>query len=146
MPVRSVALLREREGVERRAAAHHDVLTAVELVGDRRRADAADARVKAIDVHDHAMPMGLLESLARDGLSDLSGIGDGVVILDAIVDDRGRIQSLKVLRGHPLLAKAAIDAVQQWEYEPLKLNGTATPFELTVSLWFHFEEKPKRRS
>jgi protein TonB len=71
---------------------------------------------------------------------------DGVVILDAIVDDRGRIQSLKVLRGHPLLAKAAIDAVQQWEYEPLKLNGTATPFELTVSLWFHFEEKPKRRS
>ncbi len=71
---------------------------------------------------------------------------DGVVILDAIVDDHGRIQSLKVLRGHALLAKAAIDAVQQWEYEPLKLNGTPTPFELTVSLWFHFDEKPKRRS
>jgi periplasmic protein TonB len=71
---------------------------------------------------------------------------DGVVILDAIVDDHGRIQSLKVLRGHPLLAKAAIDAVQQWEYEPLKLNGTPTPFELTVSLWFHFDEKPKGRS
>ena len=71
---------------------------------------------------------------------------DGVVILDAIVDDRGRIQSLTVLRGHPLLAKAAIDAVQQWEYEPLKLNGTPKPFELTVSLWFHFDEKPKRRS
>jgi protein TonB len=71
---------------------------------------------------------------------------DGVVILDAIVDEHGRIQSLKVLRGHPLLAKAAIEAVQQWEYEPLKLNGTPTPFELTVSLWFHFDEKPKRRS
>jgi periplasmic protein TonB len=71
---------------------------------------------------------------------------DGVVILDAIVDNHGRIQSLKVLRGHPLLAKAAIEAVQQWEYEPLKLNGTATPFELTVSLWFHFEDKSKRRS
>jgi protein TonB len=71
---------------------------------------------------------------------------DGVVILDAIVDERGRIQSVKVLRGHPLLAKAAIAAVEQWEYEPLKLNGTATPFELTVSLWFHFDEKSKRRS
>src|SRR5262245_14024158 len=35
---------------------------------------------------------------------------DGVVILDAIVDEHGRVQSLKVLRGHPLLAKAAIDA------------------------------------
>jgi hypothetical protein len=51
-----------------------------------------------------------------------------------------------VLRGHPLLAKAAIEAVQQWQYEALKLNGTPTPFELSVSLWFHFEEKPKRRS
>ena len=71
---------------------------------------------------------------------------DGVVILDAIVDEHGRVQSLKVLRGHALLAKAAIEAVQQWEYEPLKLNGTPTPFELSVSLWFHFEEKAKRRS
>jgi len=71
---------------------------------------------------------------------------DGVVILDAIVDEHGRVQSLKVLRGHPLLAKAAIEAVQRWEDEPLKLNGAPTPFELSVSLWFHFEEKPKRRS
>ena len=71
---------------------------------------------------------------------------DGVVILDAIVDEHGRVQSLKVLRGHPLLAKAATAAVQQWEYEPLRLNGTATPFELTVSLWFHFDDKPKKRS
>ena len=71
---------------------------------------------------------------------------DGIVILDAIVDEHGRIQSLKVLRGHALLAKAAIAAVEQWEYEPLKLNGTPTPFELTVSLWFHFDEKARRRS
>ena len=71
---------------------------------------------------------------------------DGVVILDAIVDEHGRVQSLKVLRGHPLLAKAATQAVQQWEYEPLRLNGTATPFELTVSLWFHFDDKAKKRS
>ena len=71
---------------------------------------------------------------------------DGVVILDAIVDEHGRVQSLKVLRGHPLLAKAATEAVQQWEYEPLRLNGTATSFELTVSLWFHFDDKAKKRS
>jgi outer membrane biosynthesis protein TonB len=53
---------------------------------------------------------------------------------------------LKVLRGHPLLAKAATEAVQHWEYEPLRLNGTATSFELTVSLWFHFDDKAKKRS
>ena len=71
---------------------------------------------------------------------------DGIVILDAIVDEHGRVQSVKVLRGHPLLAKAATDAVQQWMYEPLRLNGSATPFELTVSLWFHFDDKVKRHS
>jgi protein TonB len=71
---------------------------------------------------------------------------DGIVILDAIIDEHGRVQSLKVLRGHPLLAKAATDAVQQWEYEPLKLNGRPTAFELSVSLWFHFDDKAKRRS
>jgi TonB family protein len=71
---------------------------------------------------------------------------DGIVILDAIVDEHGRIQSVKVLRGHPLLAKAATQAVEQWEYEPLKLNGSPTAFELTVSLWFHFDDKAKKRS
>lgn len=71
---------------------------------------------------------------------------DGIVILDAIVDEHGRIQSVKVLRGHPLLAKAATEAVEQWEYEPLRLNGSPTAFELTVSLWFHFDDKTKKRS
>lgn len=69
---------------------------------------------------------------------------DGVVILDAIVDVEGHVQSVTTLRGHPLLARAAIDAVKQWQYQPLLLNGVPTPFELTVSLWFHFEDKNRR--
>jgi outer membrane biosynthesis protein TonB len=55
------------------------------------------------------------------------------------------VRSVKLLRGHPILGKAATDAVTQWQYEPLRLNGTPAAFELTVSLWFHFEDKPKRR-
>jgi TonB family protein len=75
----------------------------------------------------------------------MAGI-DGIVILEAIVDEQGRVQSVKVLRGQPLLVKPAVEAVRQWVYEPLRLNGTASAFELTVSLWFHFDDKPKRRS
>jgi periplasmic protein TonB len=63
---------------------------------------------------------------------------EGVVILDAVVDADGHVQTVTVLRGHSLLAKAAIEAVKQWQYEPLRLNDVPTPFELTVSLWFHF--------
>jgi protein TonB len=50
-------------------------------------------------------------------------------------------KTVTLLRGHPLLAKAATAAVEQWRYEPLKLNGVATPFRLTVSLWFHFTDR-----
>jgi protein TonB len=77
-------------------------------------------------------------------LAQMSNI-DGVVILEAIVGEDGHVRSVKVLRGHPILGKAATDAVAQWQYEPLRLDGTPAAFELTVSLWFHFEDKPKRR-
>jgi len=78
-------------------------------------------------------------------LAQSAGV-DGVVILDATVDEHGRVLRVTVLRGHPLLARAATEAVAQWRYEPLRLNGTPTTFELTVSLWFHFDDKAKRRS
>jgi TonB family protein len=77
-------------------------------------------------------------------LAQMSKI-DGVVILEAIVGEDGHVRSVKMLRGQPLLVKAAIDSVEQWHYEPLRLDGTPAAFELTVSLWFHFDDKPKRR-
>ena len=78
-------------------------------------------------------------------LAQMSNV-EGVVILEALVGEDGTVRSVKVLRGQPLLAKAATDAVRQWQYEPLRLNGTPTAFELTVSLLFHLDDKPKRRS
>jgi aminocarboxymuconate-semialdehyde decarboxylase len=58
----------------------------------------ADPHAKAIDVHSHAMPLGLLESLARDGLSDLSGLGDNVVVLDPAVSGVGKNAPLPLAR------------------------------------------------
>ena len=70
---------------------------------------------------------------------------EGIVILDAIVDVEGHVQSVTVLRGHAVLSRAAIEAVKQWQYQPLLLNGVPTPFELTVSLMFHFTDKKPQR-
>src|SRR5205809_1052971 len=41
----------------------------------------------------------------------------GTVELRGVIGVDGRIRELKVLRGHPLLVKAALDAVSQWIYE-----------------------------
>ncbi|MGA3099230.1 MAG: energy transducer TonB [Bryobacteraceae bacterium] len=47
----------------------------------------------------------------------------GVVRLEGVIGTDGRIRELKVLSGHPLLTKAALDAVSQWLYRPTTLNG-----------------------
>jgi protein TonB len=62
----------------------------------------------------------------------------GLVILEAVVDATGCVESVKVLRsGHPLLDREAVAALKQWRYTPLMLNGTSTPFVLTVTFNFN---------
>jgi periplasmic protein TonB len=61
----------------------------------------------------------------------------GLVILEATVDPQGRVTAVKVLRGQPLLDEPAVEAVRQWRYQPLLLNGIPTPFILTVTVSFN---------
>jgi protein TonB len=64
----------------------------------------------------------------------------GIVILEAIVDEDGRVKDVKVLRSvNPLLDREALLAVRQWQYSPVVLNGTPVPFVLTVSLSFSLQ-------
>jgi protein TonB len=60
----------------------------------------------------------------------------GVVILEAVVDREGSVEDVRVLRSIPLLDRAAIDAVRQWRYSPLLLNGRPERFVLTVTVSF----------
>ncbi len=64
-----------------------------------------------------------------------------ILILEAEVDTRGSVKAVKVLRGHPLFDEAAIEAVQQWRYQPLLLNGEPTGFIRTVTLNFSLQQK-----
>jgi protein TonB len=47
----------------------------------------------------------------------------GIVLLEVTVDEGGSVTNVRVLRGHPLLVQAAVDAVRQWKYSPTILNG-----------------------
>lgn len=47
----------------------------------------------------------------------------GTVELEAVIAADGSIQRLQVLSGHPLLAQSAVQAVEQWRYEPTLLNN-----------------------
>jgi protein TonB len=61
----------------------------------------------------------------------------GTVVLAALIDKDGNVQRLQVVSGHPLLVRAAIDAVKQWRYQPLLVNGQPIEVETTVTVNFH---------
>ncbi len=60
----------------------------------------------------------------------------GTVILEATVNERGEVTNVDVLRSIPLLDPAAVAAIKQWRYQPLLMNGVASPFILVVTLTF----------
>ena len=61
----------------------------------------------------------------------------GIVILEAQVGVNGQVKEVKLLRGVALLDDAAMEAVKQWRYQPLLLNGVPTEFILTVTVNFN---------
>jgi len=60
----------------------------------------------------------------------------GTVELRAIIGRDGSIQELTVVKGHPLLADAALDAVKQWVYDQTFLNGEPIEVETTIDVNF----------
>jgi protein TonB len=60
----------------------------------------------------------------------------GRVTLDGVIAESGRLQDLKVVNGNPLLARAAMQAVSQWRYQPFKLNGEPIRRATTITLIF----------
>jgi TonB family protein len=60
----------------------------------------------------------------------------GIVILDLVIDTKGKVESVSVVRSVPGLDEAAIAAARQWEYEPVKMDGKPVSVRLTVPITF----------
>jgi protein TonB len=70
------------------------------------------------------------------GLARQNGI-EGAVVLEGLVDEKGRVRRLRVDSGNSLLISAALRAVQQWRYRPPQLNGR--PVEVPIRIVLKFE-------
>jgi protein TonB len=64
---------------------------------------------------------------------------EGMVIVQAIIGTDGRIKDARVLRGHPLLNQAALDAVGQWRFSPTLLNTEAVEVVMSVTVNFQLQ-------
>ena len=60
----------------------------------------------------------------------------GAVVVGAVIGKDGTIENLRLLRGHPMLAPAALDAIRQWRYRPYLLNGEPVEVETQVTVNF----------
>lgn len=60
----------------------------------------------------------------------------GAVELRAIISKAGTIENLVVVRGHPMLATAAVEAVRQWRYRPYLLNNEPIEVETEITVNF----------
>jgi TonB family protein len=63
---------------------------------------------------------------------------EGPVVLHVILNTEGKVRQVTAISGDPVLTKAAIDAVRQWEYKPTLLNGTPVEVDTTVTVTFRF--------
>ena len=57
-------------------------------------------------------------------------------MLDCVIDEKGDVTQMKLVSGHPLLVRAAFDAVRQWKHQPTLLNGVPVAVEMTVTVNF----------
>jgi TonB family protein len=60
----------------------------------------------------------------------------GVVKLRAVVGKDGAVKTLNAISGEPLLVEAALEAVRQWKYEPVTVEGK--PVEAMVDIDVNF--------
>ncbi len=60
----------------------------------------------------------------------------GEVQIEATITKDGNVTNPKVLRGDPVLAQAAVEAVRQWRYKPYYLDGAPVEIQTQITITF----------
>ena len=60
----------------------------------------------------------------------------GDVVVQTVIDERGRVTDMQIVSGPRLLRQAALDALRHWRYEPETLNGAPISVQMLVTIRF----------
>lgn len=61
----------------------------------------------------------------------------GPVVLHGVLGQDGMVRDLKIVSGDALLSPAAVEAVQQWKYEPYRRNGKPVTMPIDITIEFN---------
>jgi TonB family protein len=86
------------------------------------------------------VPPKLIKSVrAVASLDALRDFETGNVVIDAVVGTAGEVNFISVLSGPPSLRAAAVEAVNQYRYEPATRSGQPVPAHVNITIHFRFE-------
>lgn len=63
----------------------------------------------------------------------------GVVELEALVDETGKVDTVKILAGNPILTAPSAAALKHWKFTPFTSDGKPVKALAPVSFNFHLE-------
>jgi TonB family protein len=69
----------------------------------------------------------------------------GKVVIEATTDTQGQVVDAVVIEGPQELRAAALDAVKQWQYEPILIDGKPRPLRFTVVVKFNLDRKEEEQ-
>ena len=89
------------------------------------------------DVVSNLQPPKLLSSSPPNypSVARMEHVG-GPVLIDAAVDETGKVTEMTVISGDPLLRQAAMESLRMWKYQPARLNGQRTAAHVQVKIDF----------
>jgi TonB family protein len=61
----------------------------------------------------------------------------GQVVLEFHINEHGGVEHVEVLKGHPMLAPSARDAIRQWQFEPFVCDGKAVGVDEIYTVSFN---------
>ena len=67
----------------------------------------------------------------------------GQVVLHLSINEAGEVEQVEVISGHPVLAKAAVDAAKNWKYKPYIKNGHPVRVSAKIPLNFALPTGPQ---
>ena len=92
---------------------------------------------KPVSVEGHVMARKLLyrDDPEYPPVAKIAGV-EGVVVLRVLIDRSGAMQGAEVVQGHPALRNAALEALESWRWEPIRVDGEAVPASTIVAFKF----------
>jgi protein TonB len=101
---------------------------------------AADATINISDESKQALKLVRMVRPQYPPEAKQAGI-EGTVLLHVKVATDGTVKEIVVKEGEPKLVEATVEAVRQWEYEPVKLDGKNIEASTDVTVNFKLSEK-----